>query len=820
MQTTLSIPKRTPIGRAIQQITGSSRQLLLCSALLMPVMAYSPDTHAETVTQSYAIQAGELGNVLNRFASQAGVNIYFDAALTRGIKSSGLNGAHSIDTALQHLLQGTNLQVVKTSAGGYQLQVSSTGTSSEVDSVTLSPVQVSATGIGNTTEGTNSYTSGSMNTATRLGLSIRETPQSVSVITRQMIDDMHLESLTDVVNTVTGITSTNQDSSRNSFSARGFAINNYQIDGVPTTWEGGWSAGESQMDTVIYDRIEVVRGASGLISGAGNPSAAINLVRKKADSKEFTGHASISAGSWDRYQGTVDISTPLNDAGTVRGRLVGSYLDERSFIDVLENEKSVFYGTLAADLTDNTLMNIGISQQQNKPTGSTWGGLPAWFSDGGRTDWSRSKTNAADWTEWSSTHTNYFANVEHVFDSGLKLYAGYSKNINDADLRLIFLSGYPDRTTGLGMTTSGPTWYDVEREQDNIDIYGSLPFDFAGQSHELTVGFLHSKQDLITENRPRLNPAPVGSFYEWDGSYPEPEWGEKTTYTTQKTKQVGGYVVARLSLADPLNLILGSRLTNWEIEGMKWNGDRYNFDHHQVVTPYAGLIYEINDIYSTYVSYTDIFNPQDAQDRNGNYLDPLEGENYEAGIKAEYLQGRVNATFSVFRIEQDNLAQADTGFLVPGTTSQASVAAEGTTSKGFEVEVSGAITDNWNLLVGWSQFQAEDADGTAVNTNYPRRTATLFTTYRMNQLTLGGGVNWESSNYTLATNPLSQTEKLKQDSYALVRLMAKYQMTPALSAQLNINNVFDEKYYTNIGFYSQLAYGAPRNANLTLKYDF
>ncbi|ODN68217.1 TonB-dependent siderophore receptor [Methylophaga muralis] len=820
MQTTLSIPKRTPIVRAIQRITGSSRHLLLCSALLMPVTAYSTNTYAETVTQSYAIQAGELGSVLNLFASQAGVNIYFDAALTRGLQSSGLTGEHSIDSALQQLLQGTHLQVVKTSGDSYQLQVSSTGTSSEVDSVTLSPVQVSATGIGNTTEGTNSYTSGSMNTATRLGLSIRETPQSVSVITRQMIDDMQLESLTDVVNTVTGVTSSNLDSSRNSFSARGFGIDNYQIDGVPTTWEAGWAAGESQMDTVIYDRIEVVRGASGLISGEGNPSAAINLVRKKADSKEFTGYASISAGSWDRYQGTVDISTPLNESGTVRGRLVGSYLDERSFIDVLENEKSVFYGTLAADLTDNTLMNVGISQQQNKPTGSTWGGLPIWFSDGGRTDWSRSKTNAADWTEWSSTHTNYFANVEHVFDSGLKLYAGYSKNINDADLRLIFLSGYPDRTTGLGMTTSGPTWYDVEREQDNIDIYGSLPFDFAGQSHELTVGFLHSKQDLITERRPRLNPAPVGSFYDWDGSYPEPEWGEKTTYTTQKTKQVGGYAVARLTLADPLKLILGSRLTNWEIEGMKWNGDRYNFDHHQVVTPYAGLIYEINDIYSTYVSYTDIFNPQDAQDRNGNYLDPLEGENYEAGIKAEYLQGRVNATFSVFRIEQDNLAQADTGFLVPGTTSQASVAAEGTTSKGFEVEVSGAITENWNLLVGWSQFQTEDADGTAVNTNYPRRTATLFTTYRMNQLTLGGGVNWESSNYTMATNPLGQAEKLKQDSYALVRLMAKYQMTPALSAQLNINNVFDEKYYTNIGFYSQLAYGAPRNANLTLKYDF
>lgn len=820
MQTNLSIPQKTPVFRAIQRITGSSRQLLLCSALLTPVMAYSTNIYAETVTQSYSIPAGELGSVLNRFASKAGVVIYFDAALTRGLQSSGLTGEHSIDSALQQLLQDTNLQVMKTSADSYQLQASSSDSTSEVDSVTLAPVQVSATGIGNTTEGTNSYTTGSMNTATRLGLSIRETPQSVTVITRQMIDDMQLESLTDVVNTVNGVTSTNQDSSRNSFSARGFAINNYQIEGVPTAWESGYSAGESQIDTVLYDRIEVVRGANGLISGAGNPSAAINLVRKKADSREFIGHASISAGSWDRYQGTVDISTPLNEAGTVRGRVVGSYLDERSFVDLLENEKTVFYGTLAADLTDSTVMNVGISQQQNKPTGSTWGGLPAWFSDGSRTDWSRSKTVGADWTKWSSEVTNYFANVEHEFASGASIYAAYSKSINEGDLKLLWRGGIPDRQTGLGMTAS-PSRYDNEREQDNIDIYGNLPFALFGRDHELTVGLMHSKQDFIAKRLYPQNVEPsLGNFYEWDGSYPEPQWGEKTPYTSHKNEQLGGYAVAKLSLADPLKLILGSRLTNWEIEGMKWNGDLYKFDHNQVVTPYAGLIYDINDVYSTYVSYTDIFNPQNAQDRNGNFLDPLEGENYEAGIKAEYLQGRVNAALSVFRIEQDNLAQADTGFLVPGTTSQASFAAEGTTSKGFEVEVSGAITDNWNLMVGWSQFQAEDADGTAVNTNYPRRTAILFTTYRMNQLTLGGGVNWESSNYTLATNPLGQAEKLKQDSYALVRLMAKYQMTPALSAQLNINNLFDEKYYTNIGFYSQLAYGTPRNANLTLKYDF
>lgn len=791
----------------------SALALAIALPLALPVTGYAQPTQVQE-QQQYRIPAGSLEQALNTLGRQAGIVLMFSSELVRDKSSEGLNGQFTPNQALERLLIGSGLMATPQSGGGYSIVPEPRGVT------TLPAVTVSEKYISDTTEGTGSYTTHAMNTATRLGLSIRETPQSVSVISRQMIDDMKLESLTDVVNTVTGVTSSNLDSSRNSFSARGFGIDNYQIDGVPTTWEAGWAAGESQMDMVLYDHIEIVRGASGLISGAGNPSAAINLVRKKADSKEFTGHASVSAGSWDHYQGVVDLSTPLNKEGTVRGRVVGSYLDEKSFVDVLKNEKTVFYGTLAADLTDSTLMNIGISQQQNQPKGSSWGGLPAWYSDGGRTDWSRSKAKGADWTEWSSIHTNYFANVEHIFDSGLKLYAGYSKNISEADLRLIWLTGYPDRTTGLGMSTSGPTWYDVEREQDNIDIYGSLPFDFAGQSHELTVGFLHSKQDLITERRLRLNPAPVGSFYDWDGSYPEPEWGEKTTYTTQKTKQLGGYAVARLTLAEDLKLILGARMTSWEIEGMKWNGDHYNFDHKQVVTPYAGLIYDINDVYSAYVSYTNIFNPQDYQDKNGNYLDPLEGNNYEMGLKAEYFEGRLNAMVSLFRIEQDNLAQTDGNNLIPGTINQAYYAAEGTASQGFELEVSGAITDYWNLMAGWSQFRAEDADGTAVNTRHPRRTATLFSTYQLSQLTLGGGVNWESANYTMATNPLGQEEKLQQNSYALVRVMARYQITPALSTQLNINNLLDEKYYTNIGFYSQVAYGAPRNANLTLKYDF
>ncbi|MDX5299735.1 MAG: TonB-dependent receptor plug domain-containing protein, partial [Gammaproteobacteria bacterium] len=282
--------------------------------------------------------------------------------------------------------------------------------------VALAPITVTADRRdAATTESSGSYTTRAMNTATRMNLSVRETPQSVSVVSRQIIDDFGLESITDVVNLVNGVSAKSLDSSRSGFSARGFDITNLQIDGVATTWSPGWTAGETVMDTAIYDRIEVVRGASGLIAGAGNPAAAINLVRKRADSQTLTGHTRFSAGSWDRYEGTADVSSALNDAGTVRGRVVGSYRDEGSFVDFAGNRKQVLYGTLAIDLTPNTLWNLGASYQDNDPQASTWGGLPAWYSDGTRTDWSRSKTTAADWTRWSSVNTTYFTNLEHTF---------------------------------------------------------------------------------------------------------------------------------------------------------------------------------------------------------------------------------------------------------------------------------------------------------------------------------------------------------------------------------------------------------------------
>ncbi|QKV55721.1 TonB-dependent siderophore receptor [Comamonas antarctica] len=157
------------------------------------------------------------------------------------------------------------------------------------------------------TETSGSYTTGVSGAATRLPLALRETPQSATVITRQRMDDQQLNSVKDVLENTTGISSRTLDSGRISFYARGFAVDSFQYDGIPTTF----FEGASFLDTAFYDRIEVVRGATGLLTGAGNPSASTNLVRKRPR-QDFHAAASVGAGSWDSYRAMADIEAPSN----------------------------------------------------------------------------------------------------------------------------------------------------------------------------------------------------------------------------------------------------------------------------------------------------------------------------------------------------------------------------------------------------------------------------------------------------------------------------------------------------------------------------
>ena len=161
------------------------------------------------------------------------------------------------------------------------------------------------------TEGTGSYTTGSVNTATGLRLSARETPQSVSVVTRQQIEDQNLNDVAQVLEQTPGVVVDSMGpagSDANHIYVRGFEVGSIQVDGINRPDTFGFR--DDLSDMVSYDRVEVVRGATGLMSGTGDPGATVNLIRK-APTKTFGGSAYATYGSWDKRRLGADLNLPL-----------------------------------------------------------------------------------------------------------------------------------------------------------------------------------------------------------------------------------------------------------------------------------------------------------------------------------------------------------------------------------------------------------------------------------------------------------------------------------------------------------------------------
>ena len=661
--------------------------------------------------------------------------------------------------------------------------------------------------------------------ATGLALTPRETPQSLSIITREQIDDQAASRVTDVLAYTTGISVKAVDRGRNMLSARGFEITNFQIDGVP--FETG-NVGLEETSTAIYERVEVVRGATGLLQGAGEPSASINLIRKHADARELTGELTLEVGSWNHYSGMADVTVPFTQDGSVRGRFVVQAYDQDSFIYLEHSKGFTLYGVVDADIGENTRLSFGASHQSDERSGVLWGQLPYWYSNGARTDWPRSETSAAKWNQWDTTEQSVFVTLEHHLDSNWTVRGDASYHRQEEDSKLLWMWGDLDQQTGLGMS-AWPYWYQTAPEQWNLSLSVNGKYELFGREHDLIVGAMYNHLSTGWSNQDPVGDVPdSGDFRLWDGSYPEPQWGPRYDMSgIGTTEQSAIYAATRFQILDQLKLIAGGRLSNWKRQEEKavYTPVAFTLKENNVFTPYVGLIYDFNDALSAYVSYTSIFDPQNYKDREGNYLAPLEGDNYEAGLKADLMDGALRASAAIFRVEQDNYPVADEGYLVPGTLDPAYRAAKGTVSKGYEMEVAGKIMPDWDISVGWSQFTAKDGDGVNVQAHHPRRVLRLSTKYELtglvDGLSVGGSLRWESRPPQTAVNPgTGVSEAVGQPSYVLVNLMAQYDLTDRTSLQLNVDNVFDETYYSNNAWFAGFVYGEPRNARLTLRHRF
>lgn len=813
---------------SVQPLRRAIRCALLGAALATPAFsllgaqpAWAQTTAAEF---DFAIPAGSLEAALNSFAATAGVTVSFAPESANGQHSSGLHGRYTANQALQTLLAGSGLQAIRQANGGYSLlpQPQASDSSGALD---LGATTVTAQGLGDTTEGTGSYTTGSTSTATGLPLSIRETPQSISVITSQRMRDQGLTELTDVVRQTPGLSFNQAGSSgsdNNAIYSRGFEVQNYQIDGLQLLDSNYGSPAQSN-DMVLYDRVEIIRGATGLTNGVGTPGATLNMIRKRPT---FQPQSSITVkgGSWNYQRSEVDVSGPLTESGNLRGRIVGAYQDNESYIDRLNERKKVFYGVIEADLSPDTLLTMGIDSQSDEVDDHARIGLPLFNKDGSRTDWDDSDSAGATWAYSNRSAVSGFAILEHNLTERWKAKLSLNQRRSEYDELSGYAGGGNPEPDGGGVILYANRWK-AKPVQNSVDFNLAGSYDLFGREHDAIIGYSQQKTDYNTPTYSWARPFPeIDDIYSWDGSNPGRPPLPADGRQDFNEEQTAAYGSTRLRITDDLSFILGARLIDWEntVTYEYYDGtpsDTSDRSETGVVTPFTGVVYDLNDNWSLYSSYTSIFKPQSRKTLDGAYIDPLEGVGYEVGSKAAFFDDRLNLGLALYQIEQDNLAVALTNQFAPDG-SQAYRAESGTKTRGFELEVSGELAIDWQASASFSRNIVQDAEGKKLNSNIAQNTFKLFTTYTLrsvgNGLTLGGGVNWQSEIYSDGVGP-GWDQRFTQDDYALVDVMARYPLTQQLSATLNLNNLLNEEYYTTT---SSSYFGTPRNASLGLRMEF
>lgn len=714
---------------------------------------------------------------------------------------------------------------------------------------TLATVFVSAEGLEE-----DGYTKKQASTSTKLELDVKNTPQSVTVVTRKQINDMGASNLGQVLLQTTGIILTGDNSERTNFSMRGFNLgdgwnsNLLQYDGVPINAS---NVAASKPDMALVETIEVLRGAAGLMQGSGEPSGAINIIRKKPTA-DFQANAAVSYGSWDMYRAEVDVSNSLNESGTVRGRVVAAYQDADSYMTGVTRDTNLFYGILSADLTTNTLLNVSYKRQGEHAVGAH--NLPRDPRTGADLELSRKNCSCNFSDYWDKSNADGFIDLEHQFENGWSVKGSYVRAKIDMDMVFTSLSVVPAAIFDPEnpQATMNKYAYQYDQQIEVYDLFSKGKFSLFGREHELVVGTNTQSSinpgrwtswDVVMDdyslwNRVGTQPRPalivdLDTFSPYDLPYIAPRYELDGGRSYEDKRQQGVYITSRFNIADPLNVIVGVRQSDFAYDSRyKSNvtnefvpSRRTKYAKDDVTTPYVGVTYEFNKNYTAYASFTDTFVVQNVKDINEKLLDPIQGNVYEVGVKGSFNDDRILATLATFRTEQINRAMVDASSAgkCPQNTNggYCNIAAGEVLSEGVEAELRGEIFPGLNVTLGYTHNTTEftkDASNTGriFNETTPEDIARVFATYQFsNELTIGGGVNYQSewlvSRYA--------TISARQEPYTLVNLMASYPINQTLTLSFNVDNALDEKYYSYLTTTSN-RYGEPRNARVSLRAVF
>lgn len=472
-------------------------------------------------------------------------------------------------------------------------------------------------------------------------------------------------------------------------------------------------------------------------------------------------------------------------------------------------------------------MSAGYGIQNHKSRGAQWGSLPLYYTDGTRIDLPRSANTGPDWASWNVIDRQIFGDITHDFGGGWTAKVSALRRAIGENDNLFYVYGNPvkgfpggidpgvpgDPDRPVRAIFSYPGSFRAKTRNLTLDAYVNGKIGLFGREHDVLLGFNRSAQAYTQGSRYDFSRVGVALPLDqvFDGSFPLPDFPDAfdpSLNTHNRRETVYGLV--RLNLADPLKLMVGGNYTHAVSEGVSYRAPT-DYDRSRVL-PFVGATFDLTAHVSAYASYATIFNPQTQFDVNNRLLKPIEGDNVEVGVKGEWLGGRLNASAAIFQARQNNTAEAAGFDPVLGRSIYRAVDAK---SQGIELEFGGQLLPGLQATGGYTLLRVRGEDDRAVRTFVPRNTARLNVTYSppsLSALKVGASAQYQSRIYN-EPGALSDTTKqpirLTQGGYALVDLLARYDLTPNVSLSANLKNLTNAKYLTALNF-DQGYYGAPR----------
>ena len=779
-----------------------------------------------------------LAESLRAVGKEAHVNIAFDPAVVAERRAPALRaGKYAVDEALRVLLAGGDLAARRTAGGSYVIERAAATSAQAAGADAEQAGEVSSL------DRVEIFGHAQGFSVTRLPTELKDVPQSVTVITQQTLIEQNAKDLADALNWATGITVQKAGAEDNRFSSRGFDINTVHVDGGGPLLIGSAAGQISTSDLSQYDSVEILRGADALFGGIGQPGGSINLTHKRALKEDFA-NVAVSVGSWDHYRLEADLNGKLSADGRLRGRVVMVEESQHYFYDTAKSKFHKLYAVGEYDLLPSTLVTVGATIEKRPDFIPFEAGLPL-NQDGSDSRLPRSSALTFPWAKNSWTSKEAFVRLEHSFNEQWKLKAGATRiGVDQSNIVPVASSAINPVTHTIdppqvmeGTLGSG--------SQRTVDITLTGAFDWAGRKQEVVFGFDQSRYVSPADlDFMQVTGAPIDLARFDPSAYPAPTMSLYTVTGSSKAKTSGLFAAIKLRPSDDLAISVGARRTSYHQDsetiisfgGVQVADQLRSIGTNGVITPFLGVTYALGPNYSLYASYAGTTTANSRLlDAGGNFIGAEEGTNKEIGLKWASPNKRLTGSLALFDIRQINAPQADPNS--QSTIDHCCYYAATERSKGFEAELTGRVAPGWDVIAGYTFNINHLGEGTALSTVTPKHLLKLWANYRLQGAAqawdVGGGITLQSQNYSEglacpAFDPLSGActvdpvdFRAVQGFYAVAALRAGYRINDDWALALNVNNLFDRRYYQTVAATTGgNFYGAPRNMTLTLRGSF